>query len=86
MIHDRFRGQWNQPTSVIENRSQFVTTVRIRIERDGRVSSARIIRASGNPVMDQSVQEAITRVQRIQALPDGLGQGAYEININFELD
>jgi len=86
MIHDRFRSQWNQPTSVIENRSQFVTTVRIRIERDGRISQARILRPSGNPVMDQSVQEAITRVQRIQPLPDGLGQGAYEININFELD
>lgn len=64
-----------------------MATVQIRIERDGTISSAKILKGSGNVVMDESVTAAIARVKRIDALPTGLGGGgAYTVNINFELD
>lgn len=65
---------------------EFICTVQIRIERDGTISSAKIIKGSNNPVMDQSVEAALARVQKIDAVPSGLGSGAYTVNINFELE
>ncbi|MCX7869884.1 MAG: TonB C-terminal domain-containing protein, partial [Terrimicrobiaceae bacterium] len=87
LILDRFYSQWDQPTSIFADGTRFVTTVQIRIEPDGTISSARIVRGSGNVVMDQSVEAALARVQRIEALPPGLaGAGAYTVNIAFELE
>lgn len=86
LIHDRFYGQWDQPTSIFDPENRFVTTVRIRIERDGRISQASIVRPSGNPVMDESVKAALGRVKQIDPLPSGLGGAYYEIQINFELE
>lgn len=61
--------------------------MRIRIERDGRISSAEIVRGSGNPVMDESVLAAAKRVAQIDPVPGGLGgKEAYTVNINFELE
>jgi TonB family protein len=86
LIHDRFFSQWEQPTSIFEQDKSFVCTVKIQIKRDGAIASAEIIRSSGNPLMDQSVLDALNRVTRIDALPSGLGTGeTYSVNINFEL-
>jgi TonB family protein len=64
-----------------------VATVRIRIEKDGKVSSVEIVKSSNNPVMDESVLAAAKRVTQIDPLPAGLGSGgAYTVNINFELE
>jgi TonB family protein len=87
LIHDRFYAQWNQPTSLFESGVRFVTSVRIRIERDGRISEFTLMKPSGNVVMDESVRAVGNRVKKIDPLPDGLGgSGAYTIVINFELD
>jgi TonB family protein len=60
--------------------------VKIRILKDGTISSAEIVRSSGNPIMDTSVLAALKRVSRIDPLPGGLGAGdGYTVNINFEL-
>jgi TonB family protein len=87
MIHDRFYSQWDQPTSIYENKHQFVTTVKIRIQSDGTVSSVSLARPSGNTVMDESVMAAARRVKQIDPLPKGLGTGgSFEIQINFQLE
>jgi hypothetical protein len=40
----------------------------------------------GNPIMDQSVLDAFTRVTKIDSPPTGLGSSdGYTININFKL-
>jgi TonB family protein len=61
------------------------TLVKLRIEKDGRVSAFTIIRSSGNVVVDESVAAVAKRVTRVDPLPSGLGSGFYEVNINFEL-
>lgn len=61
--------------------------MRIRIEKDGTISSAEITRSSNNPVMDESVRAALRRVTRIDPLPSGLGSGGgYTVSINFALE
>jgi TonB family protein len=61
--------------------------VRIRIERDGRISKFTLVRPSGNVVVDESVAAVAKRVTQVDPLPAGLAGGAYyEVNINFELN
>jgi len=86
MIHDRFFGVWDQPTSIVGS-AQFTTTLKITIASDGRISNFSILRSSGNVVMDESVLAAARRVGRIDAPPKDLAKGgSYTVNINFELD
>ncbi len=85
MLHDRFFSQWVQPTSVVHSGTRMSTLVKLRIERDGRVSGFTIIRSSGNVVVDESVAVVAKRVTHVEPLPAGLGGAFYEVNINFEL-
>ena len=85
MLHDRFFSQWSPPTSLIPPGARMSTLVKLRIEKDGRVSSFTIIRSSGNVVVDESVAAVAKRVTHVDPLPPGLGNGFYEVNINFEL-
>jgi TonB family protein len=86
LIHDRFFGLWDQPTSIVGS-AKFTTTLRITIAADGRISNFSVVRSSGNVVMDDSVLAAARRVSRIDAPPSSLLKGgSYTVNINFELD
>jgi TonB family protein len=63
-----------------------VCTLQIRIEPNGSISGVKVVRSSGNVVMDDSVMAAAHRVLQIDPPPSGLGAGgAYTVNINFEL-
>jgi len=71
----------------MESDKHFVCTARIKIDKDGTITGAEIVKSSGNPVMDESVKTALSRVKQIDPLPGGLGSGgAYTVNINFELE
>ncbi len=61
--------------------------MKIRIEKDGTISGAEIVKPSGNPVMDESVLAAAKRVAKIDPPPAALASGGgYTVNINFELE
>jgi len=86
MLHDRFYSSWIQPTTSVAVGAKMSALVRIRIEKDGRVSSFTIVRPSGNVVVDESVAAVAKRVTQVDPLPKGLGGAYYEVNINFELN
>ena len=87
MLHDRFYSEWIQPTTSVAIGAKISALVRIRIEKDGRVSNFTIVRPSGNVVVDESVAAVAKRVTQVDPLPKSLGSGAYyEVNINFELN
>ena len=86
LIHDRFYSQWDQPTSIFDSSKSFVCTLQIRIETNGKISDVKVLKSSGNLVMDDSVMAAAHRVLQIDPPPAGLSDGgAYTVNINFEL-
>jgi TonB family protein len=61
--------------------------VKIRIEKDGRVSNFEMIKPSGNIAVDESVAAVAKRVGQVDPLPAGLGHGDhYDVRINFELN
>jgi TonB family protein len=87
MLHDRFYSEWVQPTAVANAGGKNSVLVKLRIEKDGRVSSFEVVRPSGNAELDESVKEIAGRVNRVEPLPDGLGKGDhYDVKINFELN
>jgi TonB family protein len=87
MLHDRFYGEWVQPTAVASSSTKFSVLVKLRIQTDGRVSSFEIIKPSGNPEVDESVRAVAKRVTEVDSLPAGLGNGDhYDVKINFELN
>jgi TonB family protein len=87
MLHDRFYSEWVQPTTPAAAESKNSVLVKLRIEKDGRVSSFEIVRPSGNSDLDESVKALANRVGRVEPVPDGLGKGDhYDVKINFELN
>jgi len=87
MLHDRFYSEWVQPTSLASTGAKNSVLVKIRIEKDGRVSNFEVIKPSGNPTIDESVAAIAKRVAQVDPLPAGLGSGDhYDVKINFELN
>jgi TonB family protein len=84
MIHDRFYSRWAQPVGLGQD---VVATLRLRIMKDGTISNREMIRSSDNPQMDESVLRAAQKLERIDALPKGLGNGEYfDVNVKFKVD
>jgi TonB family protein len=87
MLHDRFHKEWEQPRTIVVTGAKMSTLVKIRIEKNGRVSKFTIVKPSGNVVVDESVAAIAQRVTQVDALPSGMIKGAYyEVQINFELN
>ncbi len=85
-IQRRFYQRWAQPTSVFTNRSKFVTTVEITIQKGGSISAVRMVKSSGNPVVDESVMLAAQSVTQIDPLPSAVPKVPYVVEIDFELN
>ena len=87
MLHDRFYREWEQPTTVVASGAMLSALAKIRIEKDGRISDFKIVRSSGNVVVDDSVEAVGKKVTRVDALPAGIATGGhYDVNINFALN
>jgi TonB family protein len=74
---------WIVPDGVNDERA--TVGVSVTIARDGRVVSARIMRTSGNPPVDHSVQATLDRVNYAAALPEGAAESQRTIIINFNV-
>ena len=85
LLHDRFYKEWVQPTSVVPAGTKISALVKIRIEKDGRVTGFNIVQPSGNVLVDASVAAVGRRVTQVDPLPAGINQPTYEVNMNFEL-
>jgi TonB family protein len=86
MLHDRFYSEWVQPTTVVASGTKLSVLVKLRIEKDGRVSDFSMVKSSGNVVVDESVEAVAKHVTQVDPLPAGLGGDYYEVKINFELN
>ena len=67
VIHSRVRANWSFPAQA--TRRQYSTLVNIRIAPDGAITQIRMIRSSGNPFYDSSVENALLRTARFEPPP-----------------
>ena len=85
-IHDKLHGQWDQPTVAGGTaEGTIIALLKIRIEKDGRISKFSLATPSGVAPMDESVLAAAARVKQIEPLPAALAKkGYYEVSIEFK--
>jgi TonB family protein len=75
---------WEVPDDVNTDAATAVASVTIR--RDGAVDSARLIRSSGNAIVDRSVQATLDRVRDVGvSFPEGAKEQYRTFTINFNL-
>jgi outer membrane biosynthesis protein TonB len=87
MLHDRFYSAWIQPTANVSSGTKISTLVKVRIEKDGRVSKFEIIKPSQNGVVNESVAVVAKQVTEVDPPPTDLIHGDhYDVKINFELN
>jgi outer membrane biosynthesis protein TonB len=87
MLHDRFYSAWVQPTTTVPSGTKISTLVKIRIDKDGRVSKFELIKPSENVVVNESVAAIAKQVTEVDPPPTGLIKGDhYDVKINFELN
>lgn len=88
MLYERFHAHWEQPTSVFESARKYTATLRIHIEKDGRISGCHLVKTSGLVPMDESILAAAARVAKIDPPPAALLRGgtSAEVNIGFVRD
>jgi periplasmic protein TonB len=87
MLHDRFYSAWIQPTANVPSGGKISTLVKVRIEKDGRVSKFEIAKPSGNATVNESVASVAKQISQVDPPPAGLIKGDhYDVKINFELN
>ena len=75
---------WAQPSGLVA--SGLSVDAEIRVQKDGRVTERRMLRRSGNGVMDRSVEDAMAAVDRLPRLPSEVPGPYLDIPILFKLD
>ncbi|MCL2001125.1 MAG: TonB family protein [Planctomycetes bacterium] len=84
-LEERVRESWILPEALVRDASGLIVEMRITIEKDGRVSDARIEKGSGNVHFDESVRRAIRRASPLPIPPERLrgGEDYYEVGFRF---
>jgi TonB family protein len=84
-LEERVRESWVLPEALVRDAGKLMVEVRIVIEKDGRVSDARIEKGSGNAYFDESVRRAIRKASPVPIPPERLrgGEDYYEVGFRF---
>jgi len=82
-VHERMYAVWQQPGQ-LKNLPGLQTEVEITVAPDGRITSRRKLRGSGNQLMDDSVMKAVRSLKALRALPTGYRKPV-DISIIFEI-
>jgi TonB family protein len=82
-VKTRYANAWVVPDGVTDD--QATTAASVTIARDGTVISSRIVRRSGDSVVDQSVQATLDRVTFAAPLPDDAKENQRTVTINFNV-
>jgi outer membrane biosynthesis protein TonB len=82
-VRKALEDAWVKPPEI--SRSELVTTVKITIYRDGRITAHRIETPSGDKRMDDSIRDIFSRVRQIRSFPADATDTERIFIINFKL-
>jgi len=84
IVRKRYTDAWLVSDNIKDDEA--VARVSVVIKRDGSVFSANIVRSSGSPAVDQSIQNALNRVNHIGVpFPAGARESQRTFTISFSL-
>ena len=81
-----FDREWKQPLTVVSSGRDVEAHVRLRASADGTVQSLTLLKPTGNHEVDESIEAALRRVQKVDSPPAVLlKNGALDETIIFVL-
>ena len=83
MVKTYYDRAWIDPEEVSEDAA--TVKVKVTIARDGAVLSDSVIKRSGIPSLDKSVENALGRVRQLPPFPEGAKEAQRTFIINFNL-
>ena len=83
LVFTKYNNAWDPPPELEDSRAS--TMVSITITPDGRVAESRVVKRSGNRLMDRSVEAALAKVTFIAPFPGGPAKRPRTYFINFNL-
>jgi len=84
LVRETMYQAWAQPGGLAVTPGQ-VARVKIRVERNGRITSRKLVSSSGVKVIDDSAMAAVQKVTSLKALPASFRGKNKDITIDFEL-
>lgn len=82
-VKQRYTDAWIVPDGVTDDSA--TVKVSITIAKDGEVTDTRILKFSGNSLVDQSVRATLDRVRYVHPLPEGSNDDERTVTINFNV-
>lgn len=83
MVRQILYRSWDQPGSI--GVVGLMTRVELTVSPDGSILASRVVGASGNPVMDNSVIQAVRSVPRLHGIPADFLSSHSRMTVAFEL-
>ncbi|MEO6788249.1 MAG: cell envelope integrity protein TolA [Chthoniobacteraceae bacterium] len=71
-VEAQFRREWEQPLTVVRSGRDVEAHVRLRAAADGTVESLKLVKPTGNLEVDQSIEQALERVKKVDKPPAAL--------------
>lgn len=68
-VEMQFRREWTQPLTVVRSGKDVEAHVRLRASADGTVESLKLVKPTGNLEVDQSIEQALQRVKKLDKPP-----------------
>jgi TonB family protein len=68
-IEVQFHREWTQPLTVVRSGKDVEAHVRLRATADGTVESLKLVKPTGNLEVDQSIEQALQRVKKVEKPP-----------------
>jgi TonB family protein len=86
-VEAHFRREWKKPLTAVRSGRSVEAFVRLRAASDGTVESLKLVKPTGNSEVDQSIEQALRRVTKVESPPaELLKNGHLDEMVEFVLE
>jgi outer membrane biosynthesis protein TonB len=86
-VEQQFHREWEQPLTVVRSGKDVEAHVRLKAAADGTVESLVLVKPTGNLEVDQSIEQALQRVKKVERPPaELLKNGVLDEMVAFILE
>ena len=86
-VEAQFRREWEKPLTVVRTGREVAADVKLRAAADGTVESLALVKPTGNHEVDQSIEQALRRVTKVERPPaELLKNGVLDEMVAFILE
>ncbi|MFO7784270.1 MAG: TonB family protein [Thermodesulfobacteriota bacterium] len=83
-VQEHITANWSYPAA-LQSRGNPEATILLRVQRDGTITSSRLVKRSTNSVFDDSVLRAVERSDPLPPFPESYKMSREEFEIRFTL-